>query len=183
MKNGEKGFLKSLSKVVRPRLASVATILLIVVLGSITIFRFARLSRTYADSVMVDQVAELGRIFKKINEQCDIIGFEHDKSYVDFLTVEKFVGSEVGAMNLANPKNWQGPYVKNNPTMQGKLYQILKTDSGYFVAPGVGVRLSNGRTIGKDVTVEPDSDIAAMATEDGPLNYKGRALALKVEIR
>ena len=183
MERKQKTWFKSIAKVVRPRLASLATILLIVALLSVGVFRFVRMTKSHADKMMVEQVAKLDSIFKRINDRCEIIGFEHKKNYVDFLTVVTFVGSEVGAMNLAHPKNWEGPYVNDNPTMQQQLYQVVKTNKGYFITPGEGVRLSNGRTIGKDVLIEESSDIAAMASDDGPLTFRGKALALPLKVR
>ena len=69
-----------------------------------------------------------------------------------FLTnpVKSFEGSEVGSLNLAYPKKWQGPYLGDNPTFQGKAYQIIRTKNGYFVTPGDGIMLPNGLVIGRD---------------------------------
>ena len=138
-------------------------------------------SRVISNELIARDIGQLGAIFKRINDDCGIIGFEHERNYVDFLTVGSFVGSEVGAMNLKKPKNWHGPYVQDNPNVQEKLYEIVRTHKGYFLVPGAGVELSNKQIIGKDIVFGEDTDIYALV-KDGVLVYNDQPLAMLIQI-
>lgn len=139
-------------------------------------------ARTISDQLIVEDVQRLSQIFKTIDENCKIISFEHQKNYIDFLNVEKFVGSEVGAMNLMAPEKWKGPYLKDNPMVQDKLYQVVRTRNGYFVTPGDGVRLANGKVIGKDIVLDEHANIEALINDPQGLQYKGKSLAASIHI-
>ena len=139
-----------------------------VVIGSIFIALFSTITIYYFmtarkanDRVIADQIAQLDKIFKDINNCCKITGFRHQKDYIDFLNVAKFEGSMVGPMNLAEPHNWKGPYLKDNLTNEGREYQIIYTKKGYFILPGDNVKLSNGVSI-KDLKINKDSDIESL---------------------
>jgi hypothetical protein len=67
------------------------------------------------------------KIMNHIDTQCNILGVRGDRNPIDFLTVQKFAGSTVGCFNLARPKKWKGPYLKQNPSINGVLYEIVKT--------------------------------------------------------
>ncbi len=153
------------------------------VLGAILAFAIKYLlyeSRTITNRLIVDDIARLDSIFKRIDEQCKIMGFDRQTNPIDFLTVEKFVGSEIGSMSLMLPKNWQGPYAEDNPSVQGKVYEIVRTQKGYFIAPGTGVRLNNGSIIGKDIVLDENVDIEAMMQDPQKLNYEGKPLAARI---
>ncbi len=53
---------------------------------------------------IVRDLAQLDDIFKRIHETCNIMSIDESKNSINFLTVEKFVGSEVGPLNLAHPE-------------------------------------------------------------------------------
>ena len=131
-----------------------------------------------SDSI-VTHVERLGNIFKEINATAGIIGFEHEKNYIDFLTVKNFVGSEVGSMNLRKPKEWRGPYLKDNLTMQEKYYVVIVSDYGWYIAPGDGVVLSNKKVIGKDIILNAKTDLEVLV-ENGLLKHKGKPLVCKI---
>ncbi len=122
-------------------------------------------------------IAHLVSIFKKIDKDCGILSFDYQKNPIDFLTVTKFVSSEIGSMNLAYPQNWKGPYVDDNPEMQAKMYQVVRTKQGYFITPGDGVKLPNGKVIGKDIILDENADIFSMMGNQNELLYKDKALA------
>ena len=133
------------------------------------------------DGMIAQQIQELQHIFVRINKECKITGFRNKVDEIDFLTVKSFTGSEVGSMNLLAPQNWQGPYVTENPTMQGKEYQIIGTQKGYYIVPGRGVTLFNGKEIGKSLIISPDSDIEAMIRNPQALLSGDVALAGRLE--
>ena len=56
----------------------------------------------------------------------------------------------------------------------------MHTKKGYFIVPGTGVRLSNGKVIGKDIVLDEDADIEQMAADDQALRYRGKKLAARV---
>ena len=127
--------------------------------------------------VIAHDVVRLVEIFQRIHRTCTIIDFDYQKNRINFLNVERFVGSEVGPMNLEHPERWEGPYLSDNPTVQDQEYQIVRTKNGYFITPGEGVRLPNGAQIGTDIIFDEDADIAVMMADERTLRYKGIALA------
>lgn len=155
----------------------------LVVLLLITLGLFLYNAKMSASRIIAKHVDEMGQIFNAINEKCGIIGFEHDANYVDFLNVGSFVGSEVGAMNLRDAKNWEGPYMQDNPTVQTKYYEIIKTKKGYFLVPGKDVKLSSGLVIGSDdLAFDKDTDIAALIENGTLVNKDGKPLAVAIPI-
>ena len=125
----------------------------------LTWYQFKKEARVVINQVIMEHIAQLKTIFDRIDTECGILGFDHDKNYIDFLTVTSFVSSEIGAMNLISPEKWQGPYVHDNLTVQTKKYEIVRTKNGYYIVPGTGVQLSNGKIMGKDVVITPTTDI------------------------
>ena len=139
-------------------------------------------SRPYLTAALINK--DISRILdslSKIDRDCSILEIENDKNVIDFLSVEKFAGSEVGCLNLAYPNNWKGPYLKRNPVLQGKPYEIVKTKDGIFIVPGDGVYLPNGLTIGKDFKIDKDSSILEMLKRGGNLNFDGKPLTVKID--
>jgi hypothetical protein len=133
--------------------------------------------------MVADHITQLETIFKKINSTAGIVDFDHQKNYIDFLNVKSFDGSQIGSMNLAQPDKWQGPYVKENLTMQEQNYQIVRTHKGYFIVPGEGVKLSSGKIIGKDIIFAENTDIPALIADGNELNFQGRPLAAQVPMQ
>jgi len=140
-----------------------------------------RQAHTFTSEIIVEHIQELSNIFEKINEDCGILSFEHQKNYIDFLTVKSFVGSEVGSMNLTYPDKWQGPYLNDNPTVQEKYYQVVRTQGGHYIVPGEGVILHNGKKIGEDILFDEDVDIEALIA-DKTLQYQGQPLAARIAV-
>jgi hypothetical protein len=147
----------------------------------ITLLAYWYQARLFPTQVMSNDIATLASIFEKINETCGIVDFQGDRLNIDFLNVISFEGSEVGPMNLKFPKHWQGPYLKTNLTFQEKYYQIVKTKNGYFIVPGNGVKLLNGKTIGKDIILTKDTSIADLIKNKALVDPSGRPLALPIK--
>lgn len=156
---------------------AIGSVALLTVLVSISFFMWWRQTSVWQDAVIDEHIRTLQGIFKRIDDDSHIIGFEHAKNYIDFLNVVTFVGSEVGSMNVAYPAKWKGPYLRENPTMQEQLYQIVRTKKGYYIVPGEGVELSNGKVIGKDIIFDEHSDIEAMLQDENALKFKDYVLA------
>lgn len=156
------------------------TVLLFAGLFALAVFQLLREAKNFSDELIAQDVQRLGAIFKKIDDDCKIISFDYQKNNIDFLTVEKFVSSEIGPMNLMTPEKWHGPYLPDNPTIQGKVYQVVRTIKGYFIVPGDGVRLSNGKTVGVDIALGEQADIAAMTRDPQVLSFRGQPLAIKI---
>jgi len=140
-------------------------------------------ARNQTSSLIVQHIQELHAVFQKIDQTCGIIDFDHQKNYIDFLNVGVFTGSEVGSMNLAHPDKWKGPYLSENPTIQEQNYQIVRTKKGFFIVPGDGVVLSNGKTIGKDIIFDENADIQAMTLNESLLNFNGQPLAVRLPMK
>lgn len=141
-------------------------------------FTFKRSSKQLTIDIMVEDINNLKGIFDRIQATCRIISFDYQKNRINFLNVGEFVGSEVGPMNLAYPDKWKGPYVRDNPTMQTLEYQVVRTKKGYFVTPGDGVELPNGKIIGKDIQLTENTDIEQLMKTD--LLIEGKALAAPI---
>ena len=135
----------------------------------------------YVAMVINDDVTVIAAALEKIDHDCSILSFEHDRNFIDFLNVKSFSGSRVGSINVAYPKNWNGPYIANNPTMQEKFYEVVLAKKGLFVVPGVGVRLPNGKELGSDIKITTNTDISELTKDGGDLCYKGTKLAIPLE--
>ena len=131
----------------------------------------------YVATVINDDVTIIAAALEKIDQDCSILSFEHDRNFVDFLNVKSFSGSRVGSINLAYPNNWKGPYIPNNPTMQEKFYEIVLAKGGLYVIPGVGVKLPNGKEMGVDIKVTAKTDMDKLLKDGGDLYFKAKKLA------
>ncbi len=142
-------------------------------------------SKVEKGRLIIQDIAQLKTIFEKIDNSCRIIDFDLQQNPINFLTIKKggFVGSEIGSMNIALPKKWDGPYLQDNPTMDGKEYLVVRTKKGYFITPGNGVVLPNGKMIGKDIILDEDSNIGCMMFEESALSYKKMPMAAHILIR
>jgi len=140
-------------------------------------------SKEYVADVIDHDIKNLVEIFKKIDTQCGILSFDYPKNHINFLNVAKFAGSEVGSMNLIHPENWQGPYMKETPRVQDKEYVVRKTDKGLFITPDDGIKLPNGKIIGKDIILDEKADIASLIKEEGTLKFKDKLLAEPLDLK
>ena len=157
-------------------------ILLFVSLFGISIYKLYRTSTRSSDVIITEQVQKLKTIFDQIHKDCGIIDFEHEKNHIDFLTVKSFVGSEVGPMNLLYPRQWKGPYVQDNPTIQEEMYVILHNKSGYYIVPGDGVKLLNGKVVGTDVVLDYQTDMKQAMLQEDALKSESGVLAVKIDV-
>jgi len=167
---------------VQRRILPIAVGILLLVLGGLAVYRLLYQTRVIVNGIIADQITQLSGIFKKINETCVITEVTQSVGHVNFLNVKSFVSSEVGPLNLAYPKEWRGPYVKDNPSIQGHVYEIVKTKQGYYIVPGTGVKLSSGKIMGKDIIITPTTDIEALITK-GPLRHEDKALAAPLPMK
>lgn len=138
--------------------------------------------RQISGCIITGDVVTLQKIFERIHQTCQIISFDYQKNPINFLNVKEFTSSEVGPMNLAYPKNWEGPYVEDNLEVQGKAYQVVRTKQGYFIIPGDGVVLPNGKKLGSEVPIDETTDIMALTQDNQSLNYNGKALAAPLNL-
>ncbi len=155
-------------------------------LGLLVIFFVLRIihDRTYfASTIINDDLRTIVTSLEQIDRDCSILSFDDTKNNVDFLNVKKFVGSEVGSLNLAYPKKWQGPYLDDNPTFQGKAYQVVRAKDGIYVLPGDGVELPNRKIVGKSFEISTKTLFAQLIKKGGELNYKGMPLAIKLKFK
>ena len=182
--------LKNIQKKVIPKKVSdlvfkywlpVATSILFVALLGISVFNLIYRTREIKDEIISSDIARLSKIFEKINKDCEILGFDYPKNNINFLNVAKFSGSEIGSMNLAYPSQWKGPYLKDNLEIQQKVYQVVKTNYGYFIVPGQGVILSDKKIIGEDIIFDKRTDIEKLTAKGGVLYNYGRPLAKKLQ--
>lgn len=78
---------------------------------------------------------QLSEIFQKIDKSCRIIGFVEQRNAINFLNVKKFIGTEVGPVRLMFPDRWPGPFVRDNFSVFGDPYLVVRTKDGYFITP------------------------------------------------
>lgn len=150
---------------------------MLLVLAAIFIFRVANNKPYFTASVMSEDLQKMAKIFKKIDSHCNILNISYERCAIDFLTVEKFVGSEIGCLNLAYPEKWKGPYISTNPRIQQRHYELINIDEGLFIIPGNGVQLPTGYVMGKDIIISRTTPMKKLIAQGGMLNYKGQALA------
>lgn len=166
----------------RQTIFPIITVVLFIVLVGISAFRLFYDVRVGTDQIIAQEVKQLVDVLKTIDKTCKIIDFDYQKNPINFLNVQKFTGSEVGPMNLAYPKKWAGPYLLDNPTIQQKEYMVVRTKQGYFVTPGEGVRLGNGKVVGKDIVLDEDAKIPALMRDPNGLQSEGKALAAPLHV-
>lgn len=159
-----------------------SSILLIFLVIS-TVRYFLKDIHSVTDKIITEHIDVLAKIIETIDQKCRIIGFDHQKNYVDFLNVKSFSGSEIGSMNLMYPENWEGPYLETNLTIQEKPYMIVKTKFGYYLTPGEGVRLSNGKVIGEDIKLLESTDMNVLLNDPKALLSGSNNLAIKLDIK
>jgi len=158
------------------------TVVLFVALIITAAWQFFHAPANKMDVIVSEDLAKMAQIFKRIEEKCNVTGLVGQKDNIDFLNVKSFVGKEIGPLTLAYPEKWEGPYTKDNPTIQGKFYQIVKTLKGYFIVPGDGVKLPNGKVIGKDIKIDESADLPAMLKDEQQLMYRGKSLGVQLDI-
>lgn len=141
-------------------------------------------SRQFLADQIAQDIKKLAEIFVAINTSCTILNFDAQQTPINFLNIKKdgFVGSQVGSMDLQYPQKWQGPYLVQHPQVQNIEYMVVKTKQGYFVTPGNGVRLPNGKIIGKDIILDMNADIDTFSHDDHLLAFKGNPLAAVIPV-
>lgn len=147
-----------------------------------SIYYFWRESKVEINLLIGQNVEQLKDIFERIDSQVQILAFNQDKFYIDFLSVKNFSGSYVGPMLLTHPEKWAGPYLNDNLHLEGKLYQIIKVGENYYIVPGNGVVLSDGKIIGKDIKFESEQEINRMLQDKILINAQNKPLVAKVNI-
>jgi hypothetical protein len=145
---------------------------------------FDSMYRSKADEgfMIAAEVARLQELFHRIHHDCTIIDFDAQKNPINFLNVKTFSGSEVGPMNLVHPEKWQGPYLKENPTMYHIAYQVVSTNNGYFITPGDGVTLPNKKVVGTDIVLDKKADISKMMLDPEAFFYNDKPLAARLDL-
>ncbi len=162
---------------------SVALGLIFLLLFAYTIYYFWGQARRAVDETIVEHITKLVEIFHEIDKECKILGFDQDKTPINFLNVQNFSGSEVGGMHLMYPEKWRGPYLESNLVVQGIHYYVLKTEQNVtYIVPGDGVRLGNGKVFGKDIIITKQTDIEALLSHDPALAYKGHPLIIPLPL-
>lgn len=156
--------------------------LLAVCFIALSVWNFKYQTKETIGSIIATDVVRLQKIFETIDKDCGIISFDYQKNPINFLNVISFVGSEVGPMNLTYPDRWKGPYLPDNPVVESKAYQIIHTKNGYFITPGEGVKLPNGKVVGKDILFDEDADILRMMADPDVLYFENASLAAQLKL-
>lgn len=156
------------------------SVLILAFLLVLFIWRYYKAKPIYEAQLINSQVTKLEQVLRDIDDSCSILSVQHDRTPIDFLTVEKFVGSEIGGLNLAYPKYWAGAYVHDNFSMRGVSYELIKAKDGYFIVPGNGLRLPNGLVMGDDIIITKKVAVMPFLEPRGLLNFHNIALGKKV---
>jgi hypothetical protein len=161
----------------------IGTATAIIVIGLIVIALMRLISLRASDgNKIADDIAQLDSIFNHINQTSGILGFEEQQNPINFLTVSTFTGAQVGSMKLAYPDKWEGPYVEHTPQVQDKEYMVVQAKDGYFITPGNGVLLPNGKVVGKDVMLTTNISVVPMVEQGGNLSFQDRPLAAPMKL-
>jgi hypothetical protein len=140
-------------------------------------YRFFSDKPLFEATVINKHVTDIVKALSAIDQQCNIISIKGPRASIDFLTVGSFASSEVGPLALAYPKKWEGPYMLDNPTCQGALYEIVAVGGEYYIVPGDKVRLPNGKVMGLDIKLVETTNMAELLA--GDLTHKNVQLAQK----
>jgi len=73
--------------------------------------------------------------------------------------------------------------LRNNPTVQEKFYEVVKAKDGLFVIPGVGVKLPNGKTIGKEIKIDENVNVSPMLNDGGFLTFENQKLGAQLKFK
>lgn len=149
---------------------------LLLSLAAIFIFRLVNNKPYFTASVISEDLTKLHKVFDEIDKTCNILHVSRERCVIDFLTVEKFIGSEIGCLNLAYPEKWKGPYLQVNPRLQQRHYELVNVDEGLFIVPGNKVRLPTGFVMGRDIVISRTTPLKKLIAPGGMLNYKGQSL-------
>ncbi len=156
---------------------------LLSLLALLFVFKMYYSKPYFVASLIQADLCRLEEILHKIDNTSEILALQNDHEPIDFLTVKSFVGSMVGGINLAHPQKWAGPYLEQNPSIQGKFYELVRAKDGYFVVPGQGVMLPHGAVMGKDVVITRNTMLGNVMKPEGYLSYRGIKLAVKVSFK
>lgn len=180
MKHLKKGFegMKDMSTFILSMIASAIVVTFLVM----TFFIADNQKDEIVATSIVQDIEQLHSIFERIHETCVIISFDYQKNPINFLNVKSFTSSEVGPMNLVHPEKWEGPYVQDNLAIESIEYQVVRTKNGYFIVPGEGVELPNGKVIGKDLIFDESADIMKMMGDPESLRYQDKSFAVLLDI-
>ena len=155
---------------------------LIAGLLAVSFINFYYRSDVVLGKLIANDVLKLAEIFDKIDKSCRIQSFDKQQNTINFLNVKEFQGSEVGPMNLAYPDKWEGPYLPDNPDVQGKNYMVVRTEKGYYITPGNGVKLPNDLVIGKDIILNEKANMRQLVHVTQQLMFNRRPLAQPIAI-
>jgi hypothetical protein len=163
----------------------ILSIIIIAILVGVSLYNLRTSFSRTVGQIIIEDVEKLSKIFKQINDQAGIMEIHGIKTPINFLNIKKggFTGSQVGPLNLEFPDKWQGPYLQQNPEVENIQYNIIKTKRGHFIVPGDGVKLPNGKIIGKDIIFTENSDIDHMGHDEKILLYNGKPLVEPLTIK
>ena len=133
-----------------------------------------------ARTIIID-LEVLARVLHVIDESCSILSVKYDHTKIDFLNTVAFEGSEIGGLNLAYPRQWKKSFLKDNPTVEGIEYELVRAKDGFYVMPGQGLRLPNDLVMGKDIIIDRSVAVMPLLKEGGPLFYQNMPLAKKID--
>lgn len=148
---------------------------------SVFVYQVLKERPIYLAATIKSDLDQLEKSLTKIDTECSVLSITPSRAQINFLNVEKFSGSMVGCLNLAYPKKWTGPYSPTTPTLQGKPYELVKANDGFYIVPGHGVKLPNGLIVGKHFEIDVSFPIGQMIQPGGKLYYKNEALARKIK--
>lgn len=129
----------------------------------------------------------IARAIEQINRDCEITSIDARRSpEITFLTKISLPGSsgKIGPLTVKNPENWNGPYLKEDPVLNGKIYyKIADMKEGFFIVPGNGALLPNGLEVGRDFLLKSNLSITDEISRYGNLNFLGEPLASPVFVK
>lgn len=172
----------TLTKMGALRLTSLVTFAGILFLLATVIFNFYYSSRATVGDMIVQDVQSIARAIERIHQDCTILSIDYKKNVIDFLNVVTFSGSEVGPLNLLYPDRWKGPYLQDNPTIEGREYLLIQSKDGYYVVPGEGVRLPSGNLMGSDIVIDSSTDVTTFMRTSDALTFRNKPLIARIDI-
>ena len=143
-------------------------------------FTLTQDSAHYIGNLIAQDLKRLRAIFDTIDQAAGIDDFAQQNNPINFLNIKQggFIGSNVGALYLKDPSKWQGPYLLENPSIKGIDYAVVRAAQGYYIMPGLGVTLPNGKVMGTDIVITQDTSVEPLLEDPAYFNYRGQRLAI-----
>lgn len=155
--------------------------LIIVALTAICAAHFVMHTPLWHTRLIQGDLNRIAQAVHALDRDCGIKNMRTGRYPLMPLTQYAWPSGQLHGMSVARPENWRGPYLPKVIALQGKPYELLKTNSSLYVVPGNGVTLPSGAIIGDTFSWCANTDVNALSQSGGILFYQSAPLVRQVE--